>query len=145
MWAPNADNDVVFSATLKQGTLGIGSMAEDDPSDRPNLFSADYSEDPSSFTTVKGGVDWTAKLMPELDLTASLALGAAFANNGAKATIFGVGTVTGASASTLFAEYGVRLGWIRTPASRIDTFITGSTGPGIGTHAQIGAEYHLEF
>lgn len=145
LWAPNADNDVVFSATLKQGALGIGSMVEDDPSDRPNLFSADYSGTTASFTTLKGGVDWKAELTQELDLTASLALGTAFANYGAKADIFGVGNVTGAPASTLFAEYGVRLGWIPTPTGRIDTFFTGSTGTGIGTHAQIGAAYHLNF
>ncbi|MEO9227511.1 MAG: hypothetical protein ABI216_00980 [Devosia sp.] len=145
LWAPNVDNDVLFSATLKQGALGIGNMAEDDPSSSPNLFAADYSKTNTSFTTIKGSVDWTAKLTPSVDLTASLGVGTAFGNGGATANVFGVGTVTGAAQSTLFAEYGVRLGWTPTEDTRIDGFVTGSTGTGIGTHAQIGAAYHLKF
>jgi len=145
LWAPNADNDILFSATLKQGALGVGTMVEDDPIASPNLFVADYSRTSASFTTIKGGIDWTARLTTDVDLTASLGLGAAFANGGATANVFGVGTVTGASQSTLFAEYGVRLGWTPAPATRIDGFVSGSSGTGIGTHAQVGAAYHLKF
>lgn len=145
LWAPNTDNDVLFSATLKQGALGVGTMVEDDPSSTPNLFSADYSRTSTSFTTIKGGVDWTARLRTDVDLTASLGVGAALANGGTTANVFGVGTVTSAPQSTLFAEYGVRLGWTPTAASRVDGFVSGSTGTGIGTHGQIGAAYHLRF
>jgi len=145
LWAPNSDNDVVFSATLKQGALGIGGMVEDDPATSPNLFSANYSHTGTSFTTIKGGVDWTSRLAPRWDLTASLGLGTALANGGATADVFGVGAVTGAPRSTLFAEYGLRVGWTPTTASRLDGFVLGSTGTGIGSHAQIGAAYHLSF
>ena len=145
LWAPNADNAVVFSATLKRGALGIGSMVESDPSSSPNLFSADYSKTSTSFMTIKGGVDWTTKLTKDVDLTASLGLGTAFSNGGATADIFGVGTVSGTSQSTLFADYGFRLGWTLTAVSRIDGFVAGSTGTGIGTHEQVGAAYHFKF
>lgn len=145
LWAPNADNDVVFSATLKQGALGIGGMVEDDPNGSPNFFSANYSHTGLSFTTIKGGVDWTTRLAAQWTLAASLGVGTAFANGGASANVFGVGTVTGAAPSTLFAEYGLRLGWTPTAHSRIDGFVAGSAGTGIGAHTQIGAAYHLNF
>jgi hypothetical protein len=45
----------------------------------------------------------------------------------------------------LFAEYGLRLGWQPSPNARIDGFIQGSTGAGIGTHTQVGAGYHQSF
>lgn len=145
LWAPDADNDVVFSATLKQGALGLGTVVEDDPSSRPNLFRADYSGTGASFTTIKGAIDWTARFAPQWDLTASLGLGTAFANAGATASVFGVGSVSGAPQSAVFAEYGLRVGWMPTAASRLDGFVVGSAGTGIGNHTQIGAAYHLNF
>lgn len=98
----------------------------------------------SSFTTVKVGADWTTQLAADVDLTTSLAVGSTM-GSGAAADVFAVGTVTGSPQSTLFAEYGLRLGWEPNPNSRIDGFVLGSTGSGIGTHAQIGAAYHQSF
>jgi hypothetical protein len=144
LWTPDEDNQVVFTATLKQSVLGISSFVEDDPDGTPNFFQADLSGTNSSFTTVKAGADWTTKLAADVDLTTSLAVGSTM-GTGASADVFGVGTVTGSPQSVLFAEYGLRLGWQPSPNARIDGFIQGSTGAGIGTHTQIGAGYHQSF
>ncbi|HWA19259.1 MAG TPA: hypothetical protein VG757_09690 [Devosia sp.] len=144
LWAPDEDNQVVFSATLKQSVLGISSFVEDDPDGAPNFFQADLSGSNSTFTTVKAGADWTTKLAADVDLTSSLAVGSTM-GSGASADIFGIGTVTGSPQSVLFAEYGLRLGWQPSPNARLDGFIQGSTGTGIGTHTQVGAGYHQSF
>jgi hypothetical protein len=143
LWQPDADNEVVFSASLGQSALGISDYVEADELSTPNFFAADLSGS-TSYTTVKGGVDWTTKLAPEVDLTASAAVGAAF-GSGANAEVFGVGEVNGAPQSTIFAQYGLRLGWELSPGSTLDGFVQGTTGTGIGTHAQIGAAYRMSF
>jgi hypothetical protein len=53
--------------------------------------------------------------------------------------------VTGSAQSVVFTEYGLRLGWDVAQDARLDGFIQGTTGAGIGTHAQIGAGYHQTF
>lgn len=144
LWSPTADDDLLFSATLKQGAFGIGSFVEDDPDTNPNLFAADLSGTSQSITLVKVGTDWTHKLGQGADLTASLAVGAA-SGSGATGTVFGVGAVTGAAQTTYFADYGLRVGWELAPGSRVDGFVAGSSGTGIGTHAQVGADYRMSF
>jgi len=144
LWAPDADNSVLFTGTLKQGVLGVGSFVEDDPDTNPNLFGANLSGTSDNFTTVKGEADWTRKLGPGVDMTTSLALGAAY-GSGASADIFAVGAVNGGPVSTVFAQYGLRVGWDLGPSIRVDGFLAGSTGTNIGTHAQVGAEYHMSF
>jgi hypothetical protein len=141
---PMPDHEVVVSASLKQSALGLGSYVEDDPLANPNLFAADLSGTSASFTTVKTGVDWTAQLGDAVDLTASGAVGATF-GSGVTGTVFGVGQVSGAASTVVFAEYGLRLGLEPAPNSRIDAFVQGTTGTGIGTHAQVGAGYRMTF
>ncbi len=138
---PDDNNEIVFSASAKQSILGLTSFVEDDPEGNPNLFSADYSGQASTLTTLKAGVDWTTALAADVDLTASGAIGAAF-GSGASAAIFGIpGTVSGGPQSTMFVEYGLRLGWTPTPDTTIDGFVHGTTGTNIGTHAQVGMAY----
>lgn len=144
IWSPDDTDTVLFSATVRQGMLGIGSFVEDDPDTNPNLFAADLSGTSQSLTSIKTGADWTTKLAPTVDLTASLAVGAAW-GSGASGTVFGVGAVSGAPQSTVFAQYGLRAGWDLSPQSHVDGFIAGSSGTGIGTHAQIGADYRMSF
>lgn len=143
LFAPDENNEIVLSATLKQSVLGITSYSEIVSAN--NLFAADLTGTNSGFTTVKLGVDWTTQISSDVDLTASAALGSTAANQGSQAYIFGGGDVVGTTQSALFAEYGLRLGWDMTPDSRLDGYVSGSTGVGIGTHAQIGAGYHQSF
>lgn len=145
LWAPDADNDVVLSATLKQSALGLANYQENMPSADPNLFAADLSGSVAGYTTIKGNVDWTTRIATDVDLTASLGVGTTFGNGGVKGDVFGVGAVTGAARSTIFAEYGLRLGWTPTPATSVDAFVLGTSGTGIGTHAQVGASYRMKF
>jgi hypothetical protein len=67
------------------------------------------------------------------------------ANQRTSAYILGGGTTTGGYANTVFAEYGLGLGWEVAPGSTIEGFLQGSTGTNIGTHAQIGAAYRMKF
>jgi hypothetical protein len=145
LWQPDQQNDVLLTATLKQGALGIGSLIEGDSMADPNFFAATYSGTSTQTTTVKGGVDWTSRVATDIDLTASLAVGASF-NSGASAAIFGIpGTVSGAPQSTVFAQYGLRLGWTPTDNTTLDAFVQGTTGTGIGTHALLGARARMQF
>jgi len=144
LWQPDADNDVLFSASIKHGLVSFASYAEDDPDTAPNFFAADLTGANSTFTTAKLGTDWTHRLAPDVDLTASLALGATL-TSGATAQVFGVGDIVGAPQSNLFTEYGLRVGWKNSSTSQIDGFVGGTTGTGIGTHVQAGLGYHLKF
>lgn len=138
---PDASNELLFSASVKQSALGFPGFVEDDPEGNPNLFSADYSGTGTMVTTLKTGIDWTTELAADLDLTASGAIGAAF-GSGASAAIFGIpGMVSSGPQSTMFVEYGLRLGWTPSPDVTVDGFVRGTTGMGIGTHAQVGAAY----
>lgn len=143
VWLPDSSNEVLFSAGLSHSALGIGNYVEADDQTFPNFFAADLSG-ATSYTTVKAGVDWTTQLTPEVDVTASGHIGAAF-GSGANADVFGVGPVTGAAQSTVFAQYGLRLGWTLSEGSTLDGFVQGTTGTGIGTHAQVGAAYRMSF
>ena len=136
-------NEVALSATAKQSFLGLSDYRE--AFSATNLFAADLSGTTVGFTTLKLGADWTTALATDLDLTAHLGGGTTMANQGTTAVVFGGGTTTGTAATTLFAEYGLGLGWHVTPTSTIEGFVQGSTGTGIGTHAQVGAAYKLQF
>ena len=136
-------NEVVLSATAKQSFVGFGDYRENVSGS--NLFAADLSGQMAGFTTVKVGADWTSSLTADLDLTAHLGVGTTMANQRSSAYILGGGTTTGTAASTIFAEYGLGLGYHFSPQSTIEGFVQGSTGTGIGTHAQIGAAYRMKF
>ncbi|MEQ1768722.1 MAG: hypothetical protein ABL879_02700 [Devosia sp.] len=146
IWTPDEANEIVFSTTLKQTLFNIDSYTEVDPNGDPNFFAADLSGNSVAYTTLKAGADWTTDLAPDVDLTLSGALGATFGNGGVSAEVFGLpDAVTGEAGSTIFAEYGARLGWTPSPQTRLDGFITGTTGTGIGSHAQVGLAYNLTF
>ncbi|MEP7239793.1 MAG: hypothetical protein ABI697_02800 [Devosia sp.] len=134
---------LLLSATLRQTFLGFASYQE--PFSSSNLFAADLGGKVQSFTTATLGADWTVALARDVALTSSLAVGTTIANNGAGAYLFGGGDVAGTPQSTLFAQYGLNLGWEMSPQTRLDTFVQGSTGAGIGTHAQVGAAYSMRF
>lgn len=143
LWEPDAANEVLFSATIKESALGVRNYSE--PFSTANLFTADLSGTTSLFTTAKAGVDWTTQLATDVDLTASAALGTTIQNAGTAAYIFGGGTTTGVAQSTIFAEYGLRLGWMPSATTTIDGFVQGTTGTGIGTHVQVGAGARMKF
>jgi hypothetical protein len=143
LWAPDASNEVLLSATLRGSSLGVGNYSE--PVSLGNLFAADLGGSNTLYTTAKVNVDWTAALASDVDLTASAGLGTTFANSGTTANIMGGGPATGGARSTVFAEYGLRLGWKPTATATIDGFVHGTTGTGIGTHVQLGAAARMRF
>ena len=136
-------NEIVLSATAKQSFVGFGDYRE--TTTGSNLFSADLSGQTAGFTTVKLGADWTTELTADVDLTAHVGVGTTMANQRTSAYILGGGTTTGGYSNTIFAEYGLGLGWEVAPGSTIEGFLQGSTGTNIGTHAQIGAAYRMKF
>ena len=127
----------------EQSFVGFGDYRENVSGS--NLFAADLSGQVAGFTTVKIGADWTSSLTTELDLTAHVGVGTTMANQRTTAYILGGGTTTAGYANTIFAEYGLGLGYHITPQSTIEGFVQGSTGTNIGTHAQIGAAYRMKF
>jgi hypothetical protein len=148
IWTPHVDDSVLFAASLKQGRLAWNKLAEPNLDDvvgaYPNLFAADFSSGMQDFTTVRASADWTHHLDGTTDVMASVGVGVAY-GTGTTANVFGVGTVTSENPSTAFVDYGLRASWKLAPRSAIDGFLAGSTGTNIGTHAQIGAAYHMSF
>jgi hypothetical protein len=140
---PDADNEIVLSATVQHSMLGLAGYAE--TGGAFNMFAATLPAQAGSFTVVKGSAAWTTALASDVDLTASASLGLVVGHTPVEAEIEFVGPETGGPASSVFAEGGLRLGWTPSPGTRLDGFIQGSTGTGIGTHAQIGAAYRMSF
>ena len=141
--APDDANEIVLSATLEESLLGVTGYSE--TLGAANLFPATFADRTGHFTTVKGTIAWTTDLVPNVDLTATASLGAVLAHDPVTANVMFVGPVSGGGAGTLFAEYGLRLGWTPSPTTTIDGFLQGSTGTGIGTHVQVGAGARMRF
>ena len=141
--APNADNEIVFAATLAKDWLLTGAYTE--TLSGSNLFAASAPAQSSSFDTVKVGVDWTTKLVPKTELTLSAALGATIAENAVATNVAFAGVFNGAPKSEGFAEYGARVAYEIDPAQTIGAFIHGSTGQYSGTHVQVGGDFHVRF
>jgi len=141
--APNADNEIVFAATLAKDWLLTGAYTE--TLSGSNLFAASAPAQSSSFGTVKVGVDWTTKLVPKTELTLSAALGATIAENAVATNVAFAGVFNGAPKSEGFAEYGARVAYEIDPAQTIGAFIHGSTGQYSGTHVQVGGDFHVRF
>ena len=134
---------MALSASLKQNWLGMGNYAED--VSNKNYFAASLADTSAGFTTVKLGVDWTSTLSPDVSVTAHGAIGTTIANQNTTAMMMGGGEVTGEGYSTIFAEYGLGLAWQISSNETVEGFVQGSSGDGIGTHAQIGAGYRMKF
>lgn len=140
---PDASNEIALSATLQQSVFGIAGYSE--TGGATNMFAATLPAQSGTFTTVKGTAAWTTELAADLDLTATASVGAIMGHDPIEADIEFIGAQSGAATSSLFAEGGLRLGWTPSPGTKVDGFIQGSTGTAIGTHAQIGAAYNMQF
>jgi hypothetical protein len=136
-------NEVALSATVQGTGLGVAGYAESLTTANP--FPATVAAQTGYFTTVKGNAAWTTELMTNLDLTATVGVGATMSHTPVNANIAFVGAVAGAPANNFFAEYGVRLGWSPTDTATFDTFVQGSTATVGGTHVQGGVGARLKF
>jgi hypothetical protein len=136
-------NQVAVSGTLQESVLGLGGY--DETFANSNIFAASLPGQSARFTTVKATASWTTQLTDALDLTATGSLGATIAHDPVSADVAFAGNLEGAGQGTVFGEYGVRLGWDVSPTTKVDGFVQGSTGTGVGTHAQIGSSVHLKF
>jgi hypothetical protein len=147
---PVPDNELVLSASIKQTGFNTSTFVEADPLADSDPFTADLSGTGVGYTTVKIGADWSAPIVTDVELTGSLGVGTTMGNSGVSADVFGVSDITGdrvesAPGSNIFASYGLRLAWTPSPGAKVDGFVQGTTGTGIGTHAQIGAGYRMSF
>ncbi len=76
----------------------------------------------------------------------AVGVGTTIANQRTRAYILGGGTTIGdTAATTVFADYGLSLGYHFTPSTKLAGFVQGSSGTNIGTHAQIGAAFSMQF
>jgi hypothetical protein len=143
LFAPDADNELVFAATLAKDWLLTGAYTE--TLSGSNLFAASAPAQTSSFDTVKAGIDWTTRPVPKTELTLSAALGTTIAENAVATNVAFAGTFSGAPRSELFAEYGARIAYEIDPTQSIAAFVHGSTGQYSGTHVQVGGDFHVRF
>jgi hypothetical protein len=141
--APDANNDIVFSASLAQD--GLSTAAYEEKLDGTNLFAASAPAQTGTFTTIKAGVDWTTRPSADLALTFSGALGHTFANNHVATEIAFAGDFTSAPVGESFVEYGVRAGYEINRKTSIGAFVHGVTGAVSGTHLQVGGDARVSF
>lgn len=143
MFAPDPDNEIVFSASLGRSWLGVNAFGETMNAD--NLFAASMHDQTLGFSTIKAGAAWTTNLSPDVDLTLHGAIGRTLAPDSADAKVMFVGDVTVSGSDETFAEYGARLGWAVTDTITADAFLLGSSGELSGTHMQVGSALHIRF
>jgi hypothetical protein len=98
-----------------------------------------------SFDTVKVGADWTVRVMPQLDVTLSGAVGQTIAENSVATTIASVGSFTAAPQNELFVQYGARASYEIVADTTVGAFVFGTTGDYSGTHLQVGGDLHVHF
>jgi hypothetical protein len=141
--APDASNDIVFSASLARDWLSTA--AYDETLDSTNLFAASAQAQTGTFTTLKAGIDWTTRPSADFALTFSGALGHTFAHDHVATEIAFAGDFTSAPVSESFVEYGVRAGYEISRTTSIGAFVHGVTGAVSGTHLQFGGDARVSF
>ena len=141
--APDASNEIVFSASIGKDWLHTGAYTETVTAS--SLFAATAAAQDSSFDTAKAGIDWTTAVTPQIEVTLSGALGATIAENDVQSNVAFAGAFNGAAKTELFAQYGARASYALDPASSIGGFVHGTTGQYSGTHIQVGGTYHVRF
>ncbi len=80
-----------------------------------------------------------------MDLTATVGVGATMAHSPVTADVAFVGNFSGTAQNALFAEYGLRLGWMPSPDMTVDAFVQGSSATVGGTHVQAGTGIRMKF
>lgn len=143
LFAPDPTNDVVFAATLGKDWLSTGAYTE--TFSGSNLFAASAPAQTGNFDTIKIGADWTTRMVPQLDLTFSAAVGRTIAENAVATDVAFAGSFTGAPRSENFVEYGVRASRDIQPGANLGAFVHGATGEYSGTHVQVGGDIHVSF
>lgn len=143
LFAPDANNDIVFSGTLMKNWLSTDAYAESIEAD--NLFAASVGSTTSSYDTFKLGVDWTTRFTPDFDVTLTAAVGHIEARNDLLANVAFAGPFEGVGVSENFAEYGARAGWNLNDTTNLGLFAYGTSGEHSGTHTQFGADIHVKF
>ena len=141
--APDPSNDIVFAATLGKDWLSTGAYSE--TLSGSNLFAASSPAQTGSFDTVKLGAEWTTRLVPQLEVTVSGAVGRTIAENTVSSDVAFASSYTGAARSENFVEYGLRAGHDIVEGTNVGVFVHGTTGDYSGTHLQVGGDLHVRF
>ena len=141
--APDPSNDIVFAATLGKDWLSTGAYTE--TMSGSNLFAASAAAQTGSFDTVKLGAEWTTRMVPQLEVTVSGAVGRTIAENSVSSDVAFAGSFTGAARSENFVEYGLRAGHDIVEGTNVGVFVHGATGDYSGTHLQVGGDLHVRF
>lgn len=141
--APDANNQVVFSASYARNWLSLDGVAEDQTDSNP--FAASMDDATYTYDTIKAKAAWTALIAPDVDLTAHGAIGYVFAADDLVTDVALVGPLTVGGQDETFAEYGARVGWNITESTQLGAFVVGSSGSVTGTHVQIGADVSMKF
>jgi hypothetical protein len=141
--APDPSNDIVFAASVGKDWLNTGAYTE--TMSGSNLFAASAAAQTGSFDTVKLGAEWTTRMVPQLEVTVSGAVGRTIAENTVSSDVAFAGSFTGAARSENFVEYGLRAGHDIVEGTNVGVFVHGTTGDYSGTHMQVGGDLHVRF
>ena len=139
--APDANNDIIFSASYARNWLNFGDVSEEQTDANPFALSVGST---STYDTIKAKAAWTTAITSDVDLTVHAAVGQVFAGD-LTTDVALIGPLTVGGQDETFAEYGARLGWDITEATQVGAFVVGSTGSATGTHFQVGADVSMKF
>jgi hypothetical protein len=143
LFAPSADDEITFSASLTHSWLGSDGVAE--TIGNTNLFPASIAAGTTNFDRAKAGLTWKRRLAPAWDLTLSAALGETFAHDPVVADVAFVGRVVGDPINDAFAESGAQIDWHVSGNATASAYVLGATGTQSGTHLQVGEALKVAF
>lgn len=135
-------NQLALYGSLSGGVFGFGAFSETAGDD--NIFALASSGGTQGFATARLGASWTARAAEDFEVTAAAAIGAAFGGD-LDVDIAYAGAQTGSPGPLLFIEGGIRAAYHVTDQVQLSGFVTGTAGPQIGAHAQLGGGVSVKF
>lgn len=135
-------NQLAVYGSLSGGVFGFGSFSEAAGDD--NIFAVSSGGGTQGFATAKLGASWTAKAAEDFEVTATAAIGASFGGD-LNVDVAYAGPQTGSPGPLLFVEGGIRAAYHVTDQIKLSGFVTGTAGPQIGAHAQVGGGVTVKF
>ncbi len=141
--APDANNEVIFSASFARNWLSLDGVSQDQTDTNP--FAVSLDDGTRTYDTIKAKAAWTAAIAPDVNLTAHGAIGYVLAPDDLVTDVALVGPLSVGGQDEAFAEYGARVGWNVTETTQLGAFVVGSSGSVTGTHLQIGADVSMKF
>lgn len=139
-----ADDEITLMAEIGQHWLSTSAYSEAQSATNP--FPGQFAAATDTSTSAEAAASWTHRFDDTADFTLRAAVGTTFAaSSDLVASTAGAGTQAVAPVGGLYAEAGLRLGWMVSDSTRLDLYASGTTGERIGTAGHVGAGLSVGF